>query len=397
MKKFAEKIVEGLLKLSGALSSLTIMLIVVFLFKEGAGLFSKSTVEDGYQLLVNKSNTVTKLNAAEIKSIYDAEITDWKEFGSNSGEIMTMRIDDILDAFSEVELGADYEFLPEKIAEAVSENPNILICVPTQYIPKMGDCKVVETGTIGVGDFFGGHDWFPTASPAPLFGTLPLLLGTLLVSLMAILIATPIGVAVAIYLAELASPTMHRIVKPVIELLSGIPSIVYGFFGLVVIVPLIQQLFGLPVGETGLAGAIVLAIMTLPTIITVGEDAIRSTPKAMKEAALGLGANHWQTIYKVILPYSVSGLAAAVVLGIGRAVGETMAVLMVTGNAAVITGNLLEPCRTIPATIAAELGETSAGSAHYQSLFLLGCILFIITLAISITAEYITSKQIKGR
>lgn len=397
MKKFAEKLVEGLLKLSGALSSLTILLIVVFLFKEGSGLFTKGVVEEGYQLLVNPSNSITKLSATEIKSIYDAEITDWKDLGSDSGDILTMRIDDILNAYSEEDLGVDYEFLPTKISETVRENSNIIICVPTQFVPKDGACKVVETGTIGIGDFFGGDDWFPTATPAPLFGTLPLLLGTLLVSLMAILIATPIGVAVAIYLAELSSPTMHRIVKPVIELLSGIPSIVYGFFGLVVIVPLIQNTFGLPVGETGLAGAIVLAIMTLPTIITVGEDAIRSTPKAMKEAALGLGANHWQTIYKVILPYSMSGLAAAVVLGIGRAVGETMAVLMVTGNAAVIPGSLLEPCRTIPATIAAELGETSAGSAHYQSLFLLGSILFVITLAISVTSEYITSKQIKGR
>ncbi len=397
MKKFAEKIVEGLLKISGALSSLTILLIVVFLFKEGLGLFQKDTVEEGYQLLVNKNNPIDKLKAQDIKLIYDAEISDWKELGGTSGEIRAMRIDDVLNLFSEEELGDDYSQLPMKIAEIVSQDKNAIICVPKQYAPKDGNCKTIDAGTIDVGDFFGGNEWFPTATPAPLFGTLPLLLGTLLVSLVAILIATPIGVAVAIYLAELASPKMHRIVKPVIELLSGIPSIVYGFFGLVVIVPLIQQTFGLPVGETGLAGAIVLAIMTLPTIITVGEDAIRSTPKAMKEAALGLGANHWQTIYEVVLPYSVSGLAAAVVLGIGRAIGETMAVLMVTGNAAVLTGNLLEPCRTIPATIAAELGETSAGSAHYQSLFLLGCILFVITLAISITAEFITSKQIKGR
>ncbi len=397
MKKFAEKIAEGLLKLSGALSSLTILLIVIFLFKEGFGLFQQRNVEEGYQLLVNSNNPKSQLNAAEIKSIYDAEITDWGEFGKTNGEIMAMRIDDVFDIYSEEELGEDYSQLPNKIQEIISKNENIVICVPSQYVPQSKDCKVIETGTIKASDFFGGDNWFPTATPAPLFGTLPLLLGTLLVSIVAIIIATPIGIAVAIYLAELASPKMHRIVKPVIELLSGIPSIVYGFFGLVVIVPLIQKTFGLPVGETGLAGAIVLAIMTLPTIITVGEDAIRSTPKAMKEAALGLGANHWQTIYKVVLPYSVSGLAAAVVLGIGRAVGETMAVLMVTGNAAVITGNLLEPCRTIPATIAAELGETSAGSAHYQSLFLLGCILFVITLFISISAELITSKQIKGR
>ena len=143
--------------------------------------------------------------------------------------------------------------------------------------------------------------------------------------------------------------------KPIIELLSGIPSVVYGFFGLIVIVPFLQKVFDLPVGESGLAGSIVLAIMALPTIITVTEDAMRNCPRAMREASLALGASQWQTIYKVVIPYSISGITSGVVLGIGRAVGETMAVLMVTGNAAVIPHTILEPLRTIPATIAAEL------------------------------------------
>lgn len=397
MKKFAEKLVEGLLKLSGTLTSLTILLIIVFLFKEGLGLFQNPTVEQGYQLVTGADNEVAKLTGPQIKLIFDGDISNWKEVGGADEEITTLRIDDILSQYDESELGDNYSLLPAKIAETLADDPSAVACVPEQYLPKGKDTKIIDTGTINVKEFFTGKDWFPTSTPAPLFGTLPLLLGTLLVSIVAIIIATPIGIAVAIYLAELASPKMHRVLKPVIELLSGIPSIVYGFFGLVIIVPLIQKTFNLPVGETGLAGAIVLAIMTLPTIITVGEDAIRNTPRAMKEAALGLGANHWQTIYKVILPYSLSGLAAAVVLGVGRAIGETMAVLMVTGNAAVMPGSLLEPCRTIPATIAAELGETSAGSAHYQSLFLLGSVLFIITLVISISAEYITSKQIKSR
>ncbi|MEG2479385.1 MAG: phosphate ABC transporter permease subunit PstC, partial [Mucinivorans sp.] len=182
---------------------------------------------------------------------------------------------------------------------------------------------------------------------------------------------------------------------PIIELLAGIPSVVYGFFGLVVLVPLIQRSFGLPVGETALCGAIILAIMALPTIITVAEDAIRNVPRATKEASLALGASHWQTIRRVILPYSISGIMAAVVLGIGRAVGETMAVLMVTGNAAIMPTTLLEPVRTIPATIAAELGEAPSGGVHYEALFMLGCILFLITLVISISVEFISSKQPK--
>lgn len=185
----------------------------------------------------------------------------------------------------------------------------------------------------------------------------------------------------------------RNLLKPIIELLAGIPSVVYGFFGLVVIVPLIQKTLDLPVGETAFAGSVVLAIMALPTIITVAEDAMRTTPRAMKEASLALGATQWQTIYKVIIPYSISGITSAVVLGIGRAIGETMAVLMVTGNAAVIPTSFFEPVRTIPATIAAELGEAPAGGAHYQALFMLGAVLFLITLGLSIAVEYISSKR----
>ena len=167
----------------------------------------------------------------------------------------------------------------------------------------------------------------------------------------------------------------------------------YGFFGLVVLVPIVQQSFGLDVGETALAGSLILAIMALPTIITVAEDAMSNTPRAMREASLALGASHWQTIYKVVIPYSASGISASVVLGIGRAIGETMAVLMVTGNAAVITLSLFDSVRTIPATIAAELGEAPAGGAHYQALFMLGCILFILTMIMSIVSEVISKRQ----
>ena len=190
-------------------------------------------------------------------------------------------------------------------------------------------------------------------------------------------------------------PESARLAEAGHRVLSGIPSVVYGFFGLIVIVPLIQKVFDLPVGESGLAGSIVLAIMALPTIITVTEDAMRNCPRAMREASLALGASQWQTIYKVVIPYSISGITSGVVLGIGRAIGETMAVLMVTGNAAVIPTTILEPLRTIPATIAAELGEAPAGGPHYQALFLLGVVLFFITLIINFSVEYISSKGVK--
>jgi len=276
----------------------------------------------------------------------------------------------------------------------ITSNLNIIAYLPQEYAPVgIESVKLLPTENIGVADFLGGKEWMPTATPTPLFGVVPLILGTLLVSFFAILFALPLGLGVAIYSSELASKRTRKLMKPTIELLAGIPSVVYGFFGLVVLVPLVQKVFHLPVGETALAGSVILAIMALPTIITIAEDAIGNVPLSMREASVALGASHWQTIYKVILPYSRSGITAAAVLGIGRAIGETMAVLMVTGNAAIMPHSLFQSVRTIPATIAAELGESPAGGAHYQSLFLLGSILFIITMVISITAEVISKRQ----
>lgn len=394
-KYFIEALWEGVLKISGSVTSIIILLIVVFLFSEGMGLFKRKVVEDGYVVAVNSKNKIETLTSSQIKNIFDAKIVSWKELGANVSEddIMVFRLDDITSYASEEEMGANYENLPKIISKILEEHPNMIAFIPEQYTKKGFSAKVLDLGNIKVKDFLTGKEWFPTAQPAPQFGILPIVLGTLWVSLGAILIALPFGLAVAIYSAELASNRIHKILKPVIELLAGIPSVVYGFFGLIIIVPLIQKVFSLPVGETALAGSIVLAIMALPTIITIAEDALRSTPRSMKEASLALGANKWQTILKVTIPYSISGITAGVVLGIGRAIGETMAVLMVTGNAAVIPHTLLAPVRTIPATIAAELGEAPKGGAHYEALFILGCILFIITLIINLIVEYVSSKN----
>lgn len=395
MKRFFETIVEKIMMASGAITSLTILLIIIFLFSQGAGLFNTPVVEEGYKLAVNPENPVSDLTPEEIKEIFDGEIVNWAQVGGDDEDIVVFRLNDVTSYVSEEELGEGYSLLPQCLSRIVSENKPIIAFLPDTYIPENFSGKILETGDIKPSDFFAGEQWFPTSQPAPLFGIIPLLLGTLLVSVAAILFALPLGLAVAIYMAELASTKMRNILKPVIELLAGIPSVVYGFFGLVVIVPMIHDFFDLPVGESGLAGAIVLAIMALPTVITVAEDAIRSVPRTTKEASLALGASHLQTIFRVILPYSVSGIMAAVVLGIGRAIGETMAVLMVTGNSAVIPTTLLEPVRTIPATIAAELGEAPSGGAHYEALFMLGVILFIITLAISITVEFISARRPK--
>lgn len=393
IKRIVEKLIEGALMISSGVSSLAVLLIVIFLFREGFSLFNTSPVENHNVIVVNKSNPVSKLNATQIKSIFDQEITNWKDLGGNNDSIVLFTINELPNYFSDEEVGADFEFLPNKLDSLVGSNPTMLAVYTDKYIAKNFTGKIIDVDKNNIPDFITGKQWFPTAEPAVQLGVAPLILGTLLVSFFAILFALPVGLATAIYMAEVADERLRKILKPIIELLAGIPSVVYGFFGLIVIVPMIHDVFKLPVGETALAGSIVLGIMALPTIITVSEDAIRNTPRSMKEASLALGANKWQTIYRVIIPYSMSGISAAAILGIGRAIGETMAVLMVTGNAAVMPKSLLQPVRTIPATIAAELGEAPAGGVHYQALFALGCILFLITMAINIWVQSISSRR----
>ncbi len=393
MKKLVEKVITGVITCSGFLTSVVILLIVVFLFSEGFGLFSQKTIEDGYTLVVNKENPVNELDAQQIKEVFDEDVKNWKDVGGKDAPVKVFRFEDMLNFFSEKELGANYEHAEACISKLVAQNPGIIGFVPAEFVGKDFSGKRLKDHTVSFSEVFFGNEWFPTATPAPQFGFVPLVMGTIWVTVFAILFALPFGLAVCIYMSEVASPKMRAILKPIIELLNGIPSVVYGFFGLIVIVPMLQDVFHLPVGESGLAGAIVLAIMALPTIITVGEDAMLNCPRSQREASLALGASRWQTIYKVVMPYSISGLTSGVVLGIGRAFGETMAVLMVTGNAAVIPLSITDPLRTIPATIAAELGEAPEGGPHYQSLFLLGVVLFFITLIINSSVEYISSKS----
>src|ERR1051325_3863447 len=306
LKRFIEKFIEGILFLSSSVTTLTVLLIVVFLFREGMGVFNQTPIEQEFAVAVNKNNTVKEVSSVDMKNIFDQNITNWKQLGGKEDSIILFRIDDISNYFTDEQLGDSLQFVPQRISELTDSLSGIIAFIPEKYIDKNFRGRKLDMKKISVGSFISGKEWFPTAQPAAQLGVLPLILGTLWVSLMAILIALPLGLATAIYMAEIASERVRRILKPLIELLSGIPSVVYGFFGLIVIVPFIQKTFGLPVGETALAGSIVLGIMALPTIITVSEDTIRTTPRAMKEASLALGANRWQTIRRVILPYSIS-------------------------------------------------------------------------------------------
>ncbi len=243
-------------------------------------------------------------------------------------------------------------------------------------------------------DFLTGKFWYPEAVHSQ-FGLLPLFFGSLLVTAGSIIFAVPLGIACAIYIAEIANPKVADLMKPFIEILAGIPSVVFGFFGLIILVPIVQNNFNLPTGQTALTGSIMLGIMALPTIISISEDAISSVPGSMKEGSLALGATRWQTIYKVIVPAAISGISAAVMLGIGRAIGETMTLMMVTGNTAVIPsfpGGLLSSVRTMTATIALEMGEVPQGSDHFHALFAVGSVLFIVTFLINLIADSIKKR-----
>ena len=239
----------------------------------------------------------------------------------------------------------------------------------------------------------GGTRWYPTFD---LFGMLPLILGSILVTVTAIAIALPLGVASAVYVSEVAPNWAREILKPLIEILAGIPSVVLGFFGMTALAPVIREGLGMPTGLTAFSGALLLAYMSLPTIISVAEDALDAVPKSYRDAGLAMGATQWQTIWRVVVPAARSGIVTAVMLGMGRAIGETMAVMMVTGNAArmpLTLDSLFRPVRTMTATIAAEMGEVAQGSVHYHALFGIGIILFVLTFAINLAAASAIFKK----
>ena len=244
---------------------------------------------------------------------------------------------------------------------------------------------------VSVKDFIFGNEWYPTYDP-PDFGIWPLIVGSIIVTLFASLIAVPLGILSAIYVSEIASPLMKEILKPVIELLAGLPSVVLGFFGMVVIAPFLQETFDLPTGLNIVNVSILLAIMAVPTISSISEDALYSVPREFKEASYALGATKFETIVKIIVPAALSGISTAVMLGMARAIGETMVVLMVAGGAAAIPESIFDSVRPMPASIAAEMGEAPFRSNHYHALFATGVVLFFMTLFFNLIADYISTK-----
>jgi phosphate transport system permease protein len=252
------------------------------------------------------------------------------------------------------------------------------------------------SGRFSVVQFLTSIEWYPTSQSHVRYGALALIAGTFSVTLLAMAIAVPFGLGTAIYVSEFCSPRAKETLKIVIELLAAIPSVVWGFIGLTVMNSLIIELFNTPIGLNALNGGIILALMSAPIIVSIGEDALKAVPDSFREAALALGATRWQMVRRVLLPAARNGLLAAVLLGVGRAVGETMAVLMATGHSVRIPTGALDPVRTLTATIAAELGETAVGSDHYQVLFIIGILLFSITFVVNLSADLIV-RGIRGK
>jgi phosphate transport system permease protein len=407
-RKFVERAMKSMLFVAALSSSIIIVLIILFLFKEGAGVMGERPLEFGQVMVASPSTGIHHLDAAQIRAITDGRVTEAGLVGGTPGPIHYLTYDD-LDAMNAARAdsarkngGVDSTRTSPadsaaslRLLDVVAVTPGAVASVSEDELtesPRASAVTRVEVTRVNPINFLFGKWWYPTAEPAPQLGILSLIIGSLVVTLGAILVALPLGLAGAIYLSEVAHPTIRAFLKPAIEILAGIPSVVFGFFGLVVLVPFIQRTFQLSVGETALAGIIMLAIMSLPTVISISEDALSAVPGSYREASLALGATRWQTITQIVVPAGLSGVTAAAMLGVGRAVGETMTVLMVTGNAAQIPHSLLVPVRTLTATIAAELGEAPQGGLHYQALFAIGIVLFVITFLINLIADLVNAR-----
>jgi phosphate transport system permease protein len=246
---------------------------------------------------------------------------------------------------------------------------------------------------IGLKPFFTDGVWRPSAFAEPTYSLLNMILGTFMVTAGALAFAVPVGIAAAAYLSEIASPWEREFFKPIVEILAGIPSVVLGFIGLVVLAPLLAAVFNIPSGINALNGAILVGVMALPTIITLAEDAITAVPGEYRHASLALGATRWQTIWKVTIPAAFSGISAAVMLGMGRAIGETMTVLMVTGNMIARPSSYLDSVRTLSANIAVEIGDVVFNSLHFHALFVVGLVLFLITFIVNLMADILIHRK----
>lgn len=280
------------------------------------------------------------------------------------------------------------ELVVESLIRAAGYSSILFVALIFAFLLREG---LPAIGQVGLGQLAQAR-WYPIEA---LYGLTPLVAGSLVVTAGAALIAIPFGLATAIYIAEIAPRWARELLKPLVEVLGGLPSVVLGFLGILVVAPFIRQALNVPTGLTAFTGSLLLAGMAIPTIVSVSEDALDAVPRSYRDAALALGATHWQTIWRVTVPAARSGILTATMLGVGRAIGETMTVMMVTGNAPQVVFSLLAPVRTMTATIAAEMGEVANGSTHYHVLFAIGILLFLISFSVNLAASAVLFRARK--
>ncbi|MDW8417053.1 MAG: phosphate ABC transporter permease subunit PstC [Bacteroidia bacterium] len=373
---------------AAALSTFLVLLgLTIFLFREGLPAIFEAPYK-GTQFAVHPENPLTTLTSNQIRSLVKKE-KGWVDVGGPEAPVIAVHLANI-ERF--VPAGASPERI-KRALDSLAELKGILFALPPSFLPTK--TKPLQVKWSGWREVFASAQWSPTYEPIPSVGFLPLLAGSLWVSLIGLIVVVPLGIAMAVYVVEFLPKSMYYPVKILWELLSGLPSVVVGFWGLVVVVPWIKKAFGLSAGETALTAGLLLGWMTLPLMASLVEEALRSIPRLLEESSYGLGATQWQTIIRLKLPYVLPSIATATLLSAGRIIGETMVVLMVSGNSPLLPLSPLHPVRTLPATIAAELGEAPVGSYHYHVLFLLGMVLFLLTLGLNLLAYFISPRHAK--
>jgi len=380
-----DRIITGAFQASALTIILTLVGILLFLAYEGLPALTKKPFQD-LRFAVHPSNPIQKLSAHECRALFQKNLT-WPDLGGPDAPILPIHL-------SNLERYVGNQATPEKIRaflDSVAQVPGILMALPPALLPP--SLRPIEVEWSAWTALFGSSRWSPTYEPLPEVGIWPLLLGSLWVTFLSLLVTIPLGIAMAIYVAEFLPRALYYPMKVLWEVVAGLPSVVVGFWGLVVLVPWLQRSFHLTTGETALAAALLLGWMTIPLMASLSEEALSSVPRLLVEASYGLGATTWQTILRVKIPAIRSSLLTATLLSAGRILGETMIVLIVSGNAPVIPTSPLSPVRTLPATLAAELGEAPVGSYHYHTLFFLGLILFLLTLVLNILAYAITPAE----
>lgn len=359
--------------------------LTVFLFREGISALYKKPYEE-FRFAVHPVNPITSLKAAQVRALLRKELT-WEKLGGPSAPLVAVHLANI-DRY--VSPSASISEIQRQL-DSLAGLPGVLFALPPSLLPAR--TKPIQVKWQSWKEIFLSTQWSPTYEPVPAVGFLPLLAGSLWVSLIGLLVVVPLGIAMAVYAVEFLPKGLYYPVKILWELLAGLPSVVVGFWGLVVVVPWVQKVFRLSAGETALTAGVLLGWMTLPLMASLVEEALRAIPRLLEESSYGLGATQWQTILRLKLPYVLPSIATATLLSAGRILGETMVVLMVSGNAPLLPWTPLQPVRTLPATLAAELGEAPVGSYHYHVLFLLGIVLFLLTLILNVSAYFIRPRD----